>query len=173
MIGRVAVVALLISAFVVAGCGKKEEEGTDHVHGEAQHMHGQAEDVHGDGQSLKTAMRAEDPVCGMFVEKEDAIESTFEGQKYYFCSEECRRRFLADPHEYLKGSHVFDPVCGMKVEYGTSPYTKYEGKRYHFCSKHCKAEFEKDPAKYLSEGKKFGAMCPVASRHRGGALTRL
>lgn len=41
-----------------------------------------------------------DSVCGMTVE-DCAIETTFEGIRYCFCSEQCRERFLATPHLYV------------------------------------------------------------------------
>lgn len=41
-----------------------------------------------------------DPVCGMRVDAE-ALQTTFAGIKYAFCSEQCRQRFLANPHLYV------------------------------------------------------------------------
>lgn len=42
-----------------------------------------------------------DPVCGMDVDEDQAAgNSRHEGQKYYFCSDECKRTFDADPAEY-------------------------------------------------------------------------
>ena len=42
-----------------------------------------------------------DPVCGMRVEeKRSEFETQFAGKKYFFCSEECRQAFQADPDEY-------------------------------------------------------------------------
>jgi YHS domain-containing protein len=39
---------------------------------------------------------ATDPVCGMAVEiKPGAISARWGSSSYYFCSEECRDRFLA------------------------------------------------------------------------------
>jgi P-type Cu+ transporter len=44
-----------------------------------------------------------DPVCGMKVSENDAqFQSQFAGRKYYFCSEECRKEFEADPGEYVE-----------------------------------------------------------------------
>ncbi len=46
---------------------------------------------------------ATDPVCGMKVdEKNPQAQIQFAGRKYYFCSEECRKEFEADPNEYLE-----------------------------------------------------------------------
>jgi len=41
-----------------------------------------------------------DPVCGMRVDAE-ALQATHEGIKFAFCSEQCRQRFLANPHLYI------------------------------------------------------------------------
>lgn len=41
-----------------------------------------------------------DPVCGMEVAPAQ-FETTFEGIRYAFCSEQCRQRFVANPHLYI------------------------------------------------------------------------
>jgi YHS domain-containing protein len=44
-----------------------------------------------------------DPVCGMRVdERNPTIQTQFAGKKYFFCSEECRKEFEADPEEYVE-----------------------------------------------------------------------
>jgi Cu+-exporting ATPase len=41
------------------------------------------------------------PVCGMQIDREDAVERTqYEGKTYYFCSESCQERFELDPERY-------------------------------------------------------------------------
>ena len=43
-----------------------------------------------------------DPVCGMAVSNIDSAHShEFKGNRYYFCSRNCRERFEADPEKYL------------------------------------------------------------------------
>src|SRR5262249_19950402 len=43
-----------------------------------------------------------DPVCGMTVTAEPAtINSTYDGQTYYFCAPGCREEFVAEPQRYL------------------------------------------------------------------------
>lgn len=43
-----------------------------------------------------------DPVCGMRVDEKTAPATvTHEGTTYYFCSEECKKTFLANPKPYL------------------------------------------------------------------------
>ncbi len=35
-----------------------------------------------------------DPVCNLYLPEEDAIKLSWKGQTYYFCSEECKRKFI-------------------------------------------------------------------------------
>ncbi len=42
--------------------------------------------------------QAKDPVCGMTIDPASAAgQSTFQGQTYYFCSDQCKRQFEAHP----------------------------------------------------------------------------
>ena len=45
-----------------------------------------------------------DPVCGMTVDekKKSEFQAQFAGRKYFFCSEECRKEFEADPSGYVE-----------------------------------------------------------------------
>ncbi|MFY9742333.1 MAG: YHS domain-containing protein, partial [Candidatus Sulfotelmatobacter sp.] len=46
-----------------------------------------------------------DPVCGMNVdENKSEFQAQFEDQKYYFCSEDCKQEFEADPEEFVETS---------------------------------------------------------------------
>jgi YHS domain-containing protein len=48
---------------------------------------------------------ARDPVCDMEVDENDAVATTFyQGDRYYFCSEDCKQRFEADPERYVSRS---------------------------------------------------------------------
>ncbi len=38
-----------------------------------------------------------DPICGMIVDEATALPADRDGTKFYFCSEECRQKFLAIP----------------------------------------------------------------------------
>jgi Cu+-exporting ATPase len=43
------------------------------------------------------------PVCGMEMESEDvASETNHEGKSYYFCSDECRTKWDANPERYVR-----------------------------------------------------------------------
>ena len=42
-----------------------------------------------------------DPVCGMQVNNQQSAEkSQHQGQIYYFCSEDCKRKFDQKPEQY-------------------------------------------------------------------------
>jgi Cu+-exporting ATPase len=44
-----------------------------------------------------------DPVCGMQIESGEAAgRAEFEGVVYYFCSEDCRNKLMANPSNYVK-----------------------------------------------------------------------
>jgi YHS domain-containing protein len=48
-------------------------------------------------------MSAKDPVCGMDVEPDDAAgQSEFQGTTYYFCCNECKRKFDQRPEAFAK-----------------------------------------------------------------------
>ncbi len=48
---------------------------------------------------------AKDPVCGMSVDEvSGAAQTEFEGKKYYFCSDECKTEFEAEPDEYVEAA---------------------------------------------------------------------
>jgi len=50
---------------------------------------------------LGGSMTVKDPVCSMKIEQEDAVGSAeHEGTTYYFCSEDCKEEFEADPSGY-------------------------------------------------------------------------
>ena len=42
-----------------------------------------------------------DPVCGKTVDEENAPSETFRGREYFFCSEECLKRFQSNPEQYV------------------------------------------------------------------------
>lgn len=58
-----------------------------------------------------------DPVCGMTIDSVTAAGvSKYEGRTFYFCSEECKRLFDADPSRYAGTTEV--------LEQHEPPYTK-------------------------------------------------
>ena len=48
------------------------------------------------------AMQVQDPVCGMPLKPgEVAFKESYKGREYNFCSDTCRKKFLADPEKYV------------------------------------------------------------------------
>jgi YHS domain-containing protein len=46
-----------------------------------------------------------DPVCGMKVDdNRGEFQTQFAGKKYFFCSDECRKEFEAEPDAYVKSA---------------------------------------------------------------------
>ena len=41
-----------------------------------------------------------DPVCGMRINRSEAVTEEHRGQVYYFCADRCRRRFREEPHRF-------------------------------------------------------------------------
>ncbi len=53
-----------------------------------------------DGEFKETVTMAVDPVCGMSVEREQAIKTEWESQLYFFCARGCRDEFMSDPRKF-------------------------------------------------------------------------
>lgn len=125
---------------------------------------------------------AKDPVCGMQVEIEHAPAiAGFECHRYWFCSDHCQHRFVADPHRFLDAraadghpetgnavaaqlgeSIAVDPVCGMSIEVeGAEHVVDDGGARYYFCAPGCLSAFLADPDRYASSA------IPASSANQG------
>ena len=53
--------------------------------------------------SSETEQNFKDPVCGMEVSHNTAIDTyEYQGKTYYFCSGACREAFEADPAKYIR-----------------------------------------------------------------------
>lgn len=58
-----------------------------------------------DGQFKAMMEMATDPVCGMAIEREQAIRVERDGQQFFFCSRGCRDEFLGAHQESLAALH--------------------------------------------------------------------
>ena len=167
--------------FCCAGCKEKfekdpekyiemEEHAHDAEHAEqAGHSHDSehaenaqaAEHVHSEQTGHDHQTHAEengmvvDPVCGMKINKEDAKFTHVHNDKtYYFCSEECKDKFVKAPGNYIRADEgiITCPVSGESFK--KSEFTEsidYEGTTYYFCCAGCKDKFEKNPEKYAKK----------------------
>lgn len=44
-----------------------------------------------------------DPVCGMVINPFEALaQTTYRGETYYFCSDECKQKFDKKPEKYIE-----------------------------------------------------------------------
>ena len=49
-----------------------------------------------------------DPVCGMEVSEDSAAaQSEYQGQTYYFCSQECKNAFDQNPEEVIEEAETY------------------------------------------------------------------
>ncbi|OGY25894.1 MAG: hypothetical protein A2Z11_04175 [Candidatus Woykebacteria bacterium RBG_16_43_9] len=46
--------------------------------------------------------KAKDPVCGMSVVKNEDLKSLFEGNSFYFCSNNCKEGFDKNPVNFVE-----------------------------------------------------------------------
>jgi YHS domain-containing protein len=98
------------------------------------------------------AQYAIDPVCGMQVERQLAPASVHSGdQTYFFCSDRCRDRFVANTDRRPSMSKQIDPICGMTVDSETAPAKReYAGKTYYFCGPGCAKAFDVKPEAFAN-----------------------
>ncbi len=100
------------------------------------------------------------PISGKPIDKK--IYADYNGERVYFCCEDCKAAFKNDPAEViskLKADGVKlekvsmmqtkCPVMGGKIDKKLSAV--HDGKKVYFCCPACKAKFEKDPAKYIEK----------------------
>jgi YHS domain-containing protein len=61
-----------------------------------------AADPHAGHSSGHPAEQQKDPVNGLMVDPAKAPKTTYEGQTYYFSSEQSRKAFLSNPGKFAK-----------------------------------------------------------------------
>lgn len=73
------------------------------------------------------AERVKDPICGMEMAPEDAVDSvSHAGRTYYFCSPSCAERFKADPESRASPEQAEpSPASERQVEVVPSATTGY------------------------------------------------
>jgi membrane fusion protein, copper/silver efflux system len=127
----------------------------------------------------KASGKTKDPVCGMNLDESKAksagLKSDYQGKTYYFCSDECQKKFDKMPTHYgIKPEAgpapegvvslpqtpeatemAKDPVCGHEVNKDRAQaaglISNYKGKVYYFCSCTCNKQFDKNPEHYLAK----------------------
>lgn len=87
-------------------------------------------------------MNYKDPVCGMDVENTSPYHLEKEGEKIYFCSENCKNKFEQNNLSTDDNQELNDPVCGMKVTSDSHFQSIRDNHTYYFCSAGCKVKFD-------------------------------
>ena len=98
-----------------------------------------------------------DPVCGMTLEGFEELSTESDGKLFYFCTEDCRKKFEDDPDSFINKTWAFnigntvDLVCGIRLDKSRGTKFTYRDKEYYFCCNHCKRLFKKNPEEYLTK----------------------
>lgn len=87
-----------------------------------------------------------DPVCHMEVAASWGIEARHHDHSYFFCTQECRERFIQSPESFL-GDRC--PVCNELNDPSAVFTATYLGKEYRLCSEVHRQQFKTDPASFF------------------------
>jgi Cu+-exporting ATPase len=49
--------------------------------------------------------KVKDPVCGMTCDRNETFKYTYQGRDYYFCHQECMKKFQENPGRYEGGTN--------------------------------------------------------------------
>jgi len=90
--------------------------------------------------------RIVDVVCHMEVNRSWGFQADYKDKRYYFCTTQCRDKFVASPSKYLTVSCM---VCGRPLAGKQTFSATYLGHTYHLCSESHRSIFKKDPAAYF------------------------
>lgn len=104
------------------------------------------------------------PVSGKPIDKASSPHVDFQGQRIYFCCDNCPAAFRKDPESFFGKAEaagvVFEniqtacPVSGETLgeHEGMEPVSiQYKGRTVRFCCNMCVKKFEQEPAKYLAK----------------------
>jgi YHS domain-containing protein len=59
----------------------------------------------------------QDPVCGQQIDPAEAEAiSEYQGDRFYFCCEECKEEFDRDPTRYIRAPHPAEVPDGAPVD---------------------------------------------------------
>lgn len=107
-----------------------------------------------------------DPVCGMEINPQRALEYEYNGKIYHFCSSNCEAHFKQNPEMFKNYDNmnpklmqmtltseekniITDPVCGMTGKPEDWIEYEYQGNKYYFCSEDCLVKFKTNPLEYV------------------------
>lgn len=87
-----------------------------------------------------------DPVCRMEVTAAWGFEARHQGDAYFFCTQECRDRFVSSPAQFLGDRCV---VCNKLNAPAAALTATYMGKTWRLCSEEHRRQFKADPAAFF------------------------
>lgn len=96
-----------------------------------------------------------DPICGMSVDEVTALRAERDGQMFYFCSEHCRKKFLAQPSEPSPKGKASHSCCGGNAKDDSH-------------SEHAHHDHGGAMAKSSANAKYFCPMCPGVESDKPG-----
>src|ERR1035437_7706753 len=105
---------------------------------------------------------ATDPICGMTVDEATALHAERGGQTFYFCSEHCRKKFLAETQPANRAERS---CCGGNAESAPATGDCCGGHEHHGHSHHGHGEATVKPS---SAAKYFCPMCPGVESDKPG-----
>src|SRR3569832_2052538 len=107
-----------------------------------EHHHGH------DHGALAAAATAIDPVSEMVVDTATARSAELRGKTYYFCSEGCRTKFVADPDKYLNKSPFVLPPKKVATAPAAAPAQLHD----HSHMEHSHPPASPVPPPHIGEG---------------------
>jgi len=111
---------------------------------------------------------AKDPICGMTVDESSPLRAEHDGQTFYFCSEHCRKKFLAEPeargkhgdaakHHHGTGEHS---CCATKASGHAESHAHHEHSDQAHDHSHTHEQHAGEEAKRSPAAKYYCPMCP-------------
>jgi YHS domain-containing protein len=104
------------------------------------------------------------PVSGKPIDKASSPHLDFQGQRIYFCCDNCPPAFRKDPESFFakaaeagvefENIQTTCPVSGETLaegDMGEPVSIQYKGRTVRFCCNMCVKKFDQEPAKYLAK----------------------
>ena len=105
-----------------------------------------------------------DPICGMTVDEATAPRAEREGQTFYFCSEHCRKKFLAQPSPAkADGESCHGDAKHTQQKHAAHNHEPDHGAEEHACHSHAHAAVKPSAA-----AKYFCPMCSGVESEQPG-----
>ncbi len=97
------------------------------------------------------------PTCGcslvrLGIDKSEAVASSHEGTKYYFCCDGCLEQFATDPLKHIRETRglIVCPVCLTEKSLNLTRKLDLDGEDFYFCRcPLCMDAFNENPEYYI------------------------